>query len=147
MNRMTRVLLPAAALLLGTGTALAYPHGGSRADTDGDGAVSKEEMRQMRVQMFDRMDADGDGYVTDEEMDTHRKKMEGRHEKMRERMREKRDAWLDELDDDDDGRVSRDEMADAPFPFFEKADADGDGKLTRDEMKAMRGKHHGMDKP
>lgn len=132
-------LLPATLLLLASGTALAGPHG--KADTDGDGAISKAEMAEMRLKMFDRMDADGDGYVTAEEMEAHKTKMMEKRKEAKKKLHAKGNM-LEKLDADGDGRVSRDEMANAATPMFDKADADGDGKLTREEMKAMRGKHH-----
>lgn len=143
-----RAILPAAILLLGSGAALAWPHG--KADTDGDGAISKSEMKEMRLKMFDRMDADDDGYVTREEIRAKKEKMaEKRKEADKEgdkKQPRKGGAWLEKLDADDDGRISRDEMADAPLPMFDKADADGDGKLTREEMKAMHDKHRSKHK-
>lgn len=40
---------------------------GKRADTNGDGAISKDEFRSTALAMFDRADANGDGTVTPEE--------------------------------------------------------------------------------
>lgn len=38
-------------------------------DTDGDGALSVEEMNAVHGRMFSAMDADGDGRLTPEEME------------------------------------------------------------------------------
>jgi hypothetical protein len=38
-------------------------------DTDGDGALSLEEMQTVHARVFAAMDADGDGRVTPEEME------------------------------------------------------------------------------
>ncbi|WP_299822504.1 EF-hand domain-containing protein [uncultured Jannaschia sp.] len=40
----------------------------SMMDTDGDGALSREEAQAVHERMFDMVDADGDGTVTMEEM-------------------------------------------------------------------------------
>jgi Ca2+-binding EF-hand superfamily protein len=42
--------------------------GPGRADTDGDGKISKAEFMAAPMPMFDRVDANGDGQITQDEM-------------------------------------------------------------------------------
>jgi Ca2+-binding EF-hand superfamily protein len=79
---MIRILIPAIGLLLASGTALAWPHG--KADTDGDGAISREEFMRMHEKKFDKLDADGDGQISVEERKAAREKFkEHRKERMK----------------------------------------------------------------
>src|SRR5690606_26562530 len=79
----------------------------SAMDADGDGVVSREEMRaqrqarmgEMRDRMFQRMDADGDGSITRAEYDaSHAQRAERLSERRAERVSEhgqtrQRRAW------------------------------------------------------
>jgi Ca2+-binding EF-hand superfamily protein len=49
-------------------------------DTDGDGAISREEYLANAEQQFERLDLDGDGYVTDEEREQIRAELRERRE-------------------------------------------------------------------
>lgn len=85
------------------------------ADGDGDGKLSKEEVRGLpkaarsvaQRRAFDRVDADGDGVLTASELSP-------------------RVAMLEKADVDGDGKVNREEMR-----ALRKARADGDGKKKR----------------
>ena len=85
------------------------------ADGDGDGKLSKEEVRGLpkaarsvaQRRAFDRVDADGDGVLTASELSP-------------------RIAMLEKADADGDGKVNREEMR-----ALRKARADGDGKKKR----------------
>ena len=50
---------------------------GKMADTNGDGAISKDEFTKAALAMFDRADANGDGTVTPEERKAMRQQMRG----------------------------------------------------------------------
>lgn len=52
---------------------------GKMADTNGDGAISKDEFTKAALAMFDRADANGDGTVTPEERKAMRQQMRGEH--------------------------------------------------------------------
>lgn len=91
------ILIPAAALFLASGAALAWP--GDKADTDGDGVISKEEFMQKHMKrgekMFGKLDADGDGQISAEERKAarekfkeHRKKHKGDHHDRGDKMEE-----------------------------------------------------------
>jgi len=60
----------------GTSSLHAGHHGGGKnkmemMDTDGDGAVSKEEFMSHKEQRFMKKDANGDGVLTEDEMKKH----------------------------------------------------------------------------
>lgn len=81
--KTTPILIPALGLLLASGTALAMHHH-AKADTDGDGAISKDEFMEMHTKkaekMFEKLDADGDGQITAEERKTAREKFKKHHQ-------------------------------------------------------------------
>ena len=61
---------------LGISHAYAGHHGGGKdkmkmMDTDGDGAVSKEEFMSHKEERFMKKDANGDGVLTEDEMKKH----------------------------------------------------------------------------
>jgi Ca2+-binding EF-hand superfamily protein len=65
--------------------------------------------RQLRnfERMFNRADSDGDGTVTDDELEDFRERVLGRgHE-------DRAGAFFDRLDDDGDGQISREEFSEA----------------------------------
>jgi len=62
--------------IAGTSGLYAGDHGGGKdkmkmMDTDGDGAVSKEEFMSHKEQRFMKKDANGDGVLTEDEMKGH----------------------------------------------------------------------------
>jgi Ca2+-binding EF-hand superfamily protein len=140
-----------AALMAGTAMAGDSPRSdspGMRADTDGDGRVSRAEATaagsQRSAEWFDKVDRDKDGYVTQDELKQAREtRQHKRHGEMKARM----DERFKQADSNGDGQLSLDE-AQANMPKlavrFSEIDADKDGMLTRDELK--RG-GHGRAKP
>jgi hypothetical protein len=136
-------LLAVAALL--TGPAIAGdqptkdgPHGLMRADSNGDGKVSKDEAAALhgkaQGEWFDRMDSDKDGFLSQEEI---RQARATRHHS-REDMKARMDQRFKEADANNDGQISLDE-AQAKMPKlaerFTTLDADKNGMLSRDELK------------
>ena len=74
-------------------TSVAKHHGGkmfAKADTNGDGIVSKEEFLKHSETKFMKIDADGDGSITKEEIKAHRKAKREKRRERRKELREKR---------------------------------------------------------
>lgn len=135
--------LAAVALLAGQAFAGDQPHGdapGMRADTDGDGRVSRAEAtaasNERSQDWFDKVDLNKDGYVTQEELKQVR---ETRHSHMKARMEER----FKEADANGDDQLSLDE-AQAKMPKlaerFSTLDADKNGMLSKDELKRGHGR-------
>ena len=115
------------------------PHGIMRADTNGDGKVSRDEAAALQdkaqADWFDKTDADHDGFVTEDEV---RKARDARREHMRGDMKVRMEERFQEADINKDGQLSLDE-AQAKMPRlaerFNTLDADKNGTLSKDELK------------
>lgn len=127
----TGIAAVAAAALIG-GAAHAGPGKFSKADKDGDGRVSVEEIDERHRDFLARADADKDGYITEAEM-------EAMHETRKAAMKAKLFP-----DADKNGYVDRREYEDAARARFSELDKNGDGRLSEEEMRAghMRGHGH-----
>lgn len=132
-----RPLLAASVLALVTTPVLAEPGGRAKmgerilarftaADSNGDGAVTAEEMAAVRAARFAQMDADGNGSVTREEFDAAARKAEA----------ERRAKAFTRRDANGDGVISAEEMA-SRGDRMSRADADQDGVITRAEIDAL----------
>lgn len=118
-----------------------------RADSNGDGFVTKEEFAAVRTAMFARLDANGDGTVDQAELD---KAREAWHQRKAEQAqadanaqgqppkKEHRRGFMARIDIDKDGKVTTQEFAAAGDKMFARFDANGDGKLAQDEMPKHR---------
>jgi len=104
-----------------------------RLDTNGDGAISKDEILAARQRIFKRLDRNGDGVIDEKEIDTARQAIEDRAEAAEARVGNR---WR-RMDRNGDGKVTEDEFQ-ASTPLFDLADKDGDGKLSADEIAAIR---------
>lgn len=117
-----------------------------RADTNGDGFVSKEEFAAGRDKMFARLDANGDGTINQAEVDKAREAWKHRRaEKAQadgttqpEKPKKEHRGFMARLDTDSDGKVTTQEFAAAGDKMFTRFDANGDGKLAQDEMPKHR---------
>ena len=118
-----------------------------RADTDGDGRISRAEFLAQADARFARLDTNGDGVITADEM-------AARAEAMRERrggfqradgdippssVAPQGGGMFDRLDANHDGKVTRDEYRAQAEATFDRLDANHDGFIDREEMVAMRG--------
>jgi hypothetical protein len=121
-----------------------------RADTNGDGFVSKEEFAAGRTQMFAKLDANGDGFIDQGELDKAREAWHQQHMKPAQdgAAQQSEDStsqpkpeakehhgFMDRMDSDKDGKISAAEFAAAGDQMFSKLDKNADGKLAQDEMR------------
>lgn len=105
-------------------------------DADGDGRITREEMRAARAARVAGLDADGDGRITLEELTAyHLRQAEARAAARAQRM-------MDAFDSDGDGVLTAAELAAGPGPMagraFDRIDSDGDGAISRAEADAPR---------
>lgn len=147
MNKTLSTCLALAALIAAPAMAGDAPRGESRvmkADTNGDGRISRDEATaansQRNAEWFDKVDRDKDGYVTSEELKEARQAWRGKSRGDRKAHMAER---FKEADANSDGKISLDE-AQARMPKlaerFSELDADKDGLLSKEELR--RG-HHG----
>ena len=94
-----------------------------RADTNGDGSISRAEFTAQAEARFARMDKNGDGFITADEMGGKGGRGGGR---------------LMAADTDHDGKVSHAEFTAMAAARFARMDANNDGEITADEMPAPR---------
>lgn len=98
----------------------------ARADTNGDGEITRAEFDRVRLQMFARLDRNGDGYVDAAD----RPRMFG------DRF-DQAYAMLSSLDTNGDRRIARAELANSKAPAFIARDTNGDNILSRTEIAAL----------
>ncbi|MGJ3261153.1 MAG: EF-hand domain-containing protein [Rhodospirillales bacterium] len=102
-------------------------------DTDGDGALTLDEINAERGKKFKQFDADGDGTLT---LDEYQALWA---DAMRERMVDR----FQKHDDDGDGKISVDDFNKRFKRMMTWMDRNGDGKLDRDDH--GRSRHHDRD--
>ena len=96
----------------------------AKADINGDGVITQDEVREMRSEAFSRLDRNGDGVA--DRSDAPRR--------FSDRYFEKFDPMLAKFDQNGDGVLGRSEFIEAPMTGFDNADQNGDGQLTQDEL-------------
>ena len=110
------------------------PHDTMRADTDGDGRVSRAEAEtassKKSTEWFDKLDTNKDGYVTQDEISQARATR-------RADMKARFDERFQEADMNQDGQLSLDEVQ-AKMPrladHFTALDKDKNGTLSKEEL-------------
>lgn len=131
----------------GTGPDKDGPRGIMRADTNGDGKVSKDEAAALQDKMhgdwFDKVDADKDGFLTEDEL---RQARAAHRDRMRGEMKAHMEQRFKDADSNSDGQLSLDEVQ-AKMPRlaerFSSLDADKNGMLSKEELKhGGTGRHH-----
>ncbi|CAN7670961.1 EF-hand domain-containing protein [Mesorhizobium sp. LjNodule214] len=104
-----------------------------RIDTNGDGLISKDEMKVAREHLFKKLDRNGDGVIDENEVESARQAIKDRAEVAQARAGNR---WR-RMDTNGDGKVSEEEFT-ASMPLFEIADRNGDGKLSANEIATAR---------
>lgn len=100
----------------------------ARADADGDGMISRQEVAIARGQVFARLDRNANGILDDADLPSRpfaRRATAGRFEEMRASFDMNGDGNIDEL-----------EFINGPSPVFDQVDANGDGFVSEPEIDA-----------
>lgn len=92
-------------------------------DADGDGVISRAELRTAKAARWQQIDRNGDGYLGEDDFPP------GAAQRARTQL-----AEIAHLDRNGDGKISRDEFLDGPASAFMQADTNSDGILTRSEV-------------
>lgn len=108
-----------------------------RADANGDGVLTRDEVRRMPrlARHFDAIDRDRDGVITGGEVRAWRESLKIRGRTVPARGA---DEMMKIADLNGDGEISRAELARALprfSPRFDRIDANGDGRLEKIELK------------
>lgn len=126
---MTNRLILATLLLAASPAFAQGPQGGGRgmmrADTNGDGAISRDEAKAQSDQRFAMMDANKDGVLSGDEMTGSGARM------------------LIRADKDGDGKVTKAEYDAVSAQRFARMDTNGDGTISADEVRAIADRMRG----
>jgi len=117
-------------------------------DANKDGKLTQAELDAHKAQEFAKADTDGDGMLSSDEMLARAKAQQG------ERMTNRISKMIARVDTDKDGKLSAAELQAMPRGkgMFNRMDADGDGAITAEEFAAHKprrgmrnGKHRGSE--
>lgn len=114
------------------------------ADQDGDGAITREEYEQARLQSFTRLDRDGDGSLSPNEYERAptgerlAQIQDPRAQAARLAVEQARAANPNNPDTNGDGMISQDEFMAMPNPGFERVDQNADGVLSAEEVETLQ---------
>lgn len=102
----------------------------ARADTNGDGRITREEFTASKARLFERLDRNGDGILNSSDS--------GRGGMLRRRSGDRMRQLIDAIDKDGDGRVERNEFVHGRAAMFDMADSDRNGVIDRAELAEFR---------
>lgn len=100
-----------------------------KADTNGDGTITWEEVVILRKSQFAKLDRNQDGFASAEDRPSG---FRGR------RYETALKEVTERFDTNDDDRISYAEFVEAPAPVFEAGDTDDNKSLSPDEITALR---------
>ncbi len=102
----------------------------SRADTNGDGRLSPDEIKAWRQSIFESRDSNGDGKLTKDEL------VAAAMKRAQQRITRRVDARMARRDKNGDGMISLDEAVSMRGieRMFKRLDTNGDGMLSAAEM-------------
>jgi len=105
-----------------------------RADENGDGKLSQDEVPERAWERLSKLDADEDGAVTREEL------AKGMKNRPNSGPGGGRGAFFERADENGDGKLSQDEVPERAWERLSRLDEDGDGAVTREEAaEGMKG--------
>lgn len=104
-----------------------------RLDTNGDGALTRDEIAAARERLFERLDFNRDGNLDAEEVGRFQDAVMDRAVALQILL----GAQWRRMDSDADGTVSREEFR-SRASFFDLIDRDGDGRLSSAEFILVR---------
>lgn len=101
-----------------------------RADSNGDGVVTRDEFLAARATQFGKRDRNADGVIDSSDL--------GERAAGRRRASQALNAIVEQADTNADGKVSKDEFVEGGGKLFERADADRSGTLDAKEIEAAQ---------
>lgn len=108
-------------------------------DANGDGAITMEEISLFHANQFEAADTDGNGALSKEEL------LAARDKARSDRAAAGMDRMISRLDENGDGEIGIDEQkaGDRMTRMFERLDADKDGTISAEELKEAKAKRGG----
>jgi len=105
-------------------------------DADKDGKITFAELEANRKAEFTAADTNGDGALSADELSARALA------RFQEKLAERTKTMLDNMDNDGNGSLSEDELGEGPgMRNFARIDADNDGAITKAEAEGMM-QHH-----
>ena len=127
---MNKTMIASIAALLATSSlAFAHGHGHARFDRDGNGIVTRDEMRTTETERFDKIDANRDGQLTRDEIQAFAKEHLAKH--FAHKNKDGKSLTPEEL------QKKQEHFQEHAARRFAHNDTDGNGTISRDEALAQ----------